>query len=385
MTAPVPFVSLCPAPPDWRLDWDGVEAALPWIRALEGCPQDPAWHREGDVLAHTQMVCEALAGLRAWRELAAPERERLFAAALLHDVAKPACLQRDAQGRVSTRGHPARGEVMARLILWRLGAPVTWRESVTALVLHHQLPFFVHRRPDRRRLVIHVSQAVRCDRLALLAEADARAHVCPDQGRLFEGVEAFVAEARAQGCLNRPREFASAHARFLYLRDGNPDPQAAAARDPDEPVAAPGPGRVVLACGPPGAGKLAWALEHCPNWPIAVQEDPLLAAGQVPQTGHALAHDRSLDAPRAMLREGIPFLWFGTFMSRAQRARALAEVAAAGAMVRIVHVEASEATLFAWNRRRQRPLPGLDLRRLLDGWEVPAPGEGHRVDWLANP
>ncbi len=380
-----PFVALCPEPPGWRLDWAGVEAALPWIRALEGCPQDPRWHREGDVLVHTRMVCEALVALPAWRALAPPERHLLFAAALLHDVAKPACLQRDPQGGVSTRGHPARGEVMARLILWRLGAPVAWRESVAALVRHHQVPFFVHRRPDRRRLVIGVAQATPCDRLALLAEADARGHVCPDQDLLFEGIAAFVATAAAEGCLAGPRPFGSEHARFLYLRDGDGDPETAARRDPDAPAPEPGPARVVLVCGPPGAGKQAWTAERCPAWPIVVQEDPLLPAGQVPETGRALRWDRSLDMPRALLNDAIPFVWFGTFLTRRQRERALGLAAAAGAMVRIVHVEAPEATLFAWNRRRQRPLPGLDLRRLLDGWEVPWPGEAHRVDWLANP
>ncbi len=385
MSGPHLFASLCPGPPRWRLDWQDIEEALPWIRALEGCPQDPAWHQEGDALVHTRLACEALVGLAAWRDLPEPERAVLLAAALLHDAAKPACLQRDARGLVSTRGHAARGEVMSRLILWRLCAPVAWRETVAALVLHHQLPFFIHRRPDRRWLVIRASQAARCDRLALLAQADAQAHVCPEQARLFEGIAAFIAEARAQGCLDRPRNFASAHARFLYLRDGDLALDAAAARDPDAPVAAPGPGRVVLVCGPPGAGKQAWGLEHCPSWPIVAQEDPLLAAGQVPGTARPPARDCSLDAPRALLREGVPFLWFGTFLSRAQRGRALAQIAAAGAMVRIVHVEASEDTLFAWNRRRQRPLPGLDLRRLLEGWQTPAPGEGHQVDWLANP
>jgi len=380
-----PFANLCPGPPGWRLDWDTVQADCPHLAPLADCPQDPQWHQEGDVLVHTRMVCEALVASEEWRALPADERTLLFAAALLHDVAKPACLSRDAQGRVSTRGHPARGAVMARLILWRMGAPVAWRETVAALVLHHQVPFFIHRRPDRRRLVIAVSQGARCDRLALLARADAQGHVCAGQEVLFEGIAAFEAEARTQRCLDRPRAFASPHARFLYLREDGASPDALAGRDPDGPVPEPGPGRAVLVCGPPGAGKQAWALENCTNWPVAVQEDPLLASGLVPATARPLANDRSLDMPRALLRDGIPFLWFGTFISRAQRARALREIASAGAMVRIVHVEASEATLFAWNHRRQRPLPGLDLRRLLDAWEVPGPGEGHRVDWLANP
>ena len=31
----------CPAPPDWRLDWDQLCADHSWVAALHDCPQDP--------------------------------------------------------------------------------------------------------------------------------------------------------------------------------------------------------------------------------------------------------------------------------------------------------------------------------------------------------
>ena len=34
--------SFCPAPPDWRLDWEGIQAQFSWIRAMQGVPQDPS-------------------------------------------------------------------------------------------------------------------------------------------------------------------------------------------------------------------------------------------------------------------------------------------------------------------------------------------------------
>ena len=82
----------CPQPPDWRVDWETLDATFPWVRNLRGCPQDPIRHAEGDVWTHVRMVCEAMAGLEAWRALPELERKLLFTAALLHDVAKPACL-----------------------------------------------------------------------------------------------------------------------------------------------------------------------------------------------------------------------------------------------------------------------------------------------------
>jgi len=50
----------CPTPPTWRLDWEGVLASFSAVRGLAGCPQDPVYHGEGDVLAHTERICRAL-------------------------------------------------------------------------------------------------------------------------------------------------------------------------------------------------------------------------------------------------------------------------------------------------------------------------------------
>ena len=31
-----------------------------WFKAMEFCGQNPKWHREGNVMNHTMMVCEAM-------------------------------------------------------------------------------------------------------------------------------------------------------------------------------------------------------------------------------------------------------------------------------------------------------------------------------------
>src|SRR5262245_12609069 len=81
--------SYCPGPPDYRLRWEEMRAAYEWLRALDGCPHDPVYHAEGDVAIHTRMVCDELLALPAWRALPEDGRQVLFAAAVLHDVAKP--------------------------------------------------------------------------------------------------------------------------------------------------------------------------------------------------------------------------------------------------------------------------------------------------------
>ena len=108
------FDELCPAPPHWDLDWDRAREAFAWVRDLAGVEQDPVHHAEGDVEVHTRMACEALAGLPQWRARPAEERVRLFAAVLLHDVAKPLCTRRDEEGRVTAHGHSRRGDLLAQ-------------------------------------------------------------------------------------------------------------------------------------------------------------------------------------------------------------------------------------------------------------------------------
>ena len=154
---------------------------------MRGCPQDPVYHGEGDVWAHVRMVCEALVGMEAWRRLPTTEREIAFAAALLHDVAKPSCTRHE-DGLITSRGHSQRGAIDARHILWDLGVDFAVREHVCALVLYHQTPFHLIERADPQRGAFLISQTARCDLLAMLARADALGRQCSDQSSILEHV-----------------------------------------------------------------------------------------------------------------------------------------------------------------------------------------------------
>jgi len=130
------------------------------------------------LLRYTRLVCEALIALPGWRELPSIERSLLFAAALLHDVAKPAATEIEADGRITSKGHVRQGAKMARQILWSLNVPFHQREAIVSLVQHGSLPLWFWDKPNPQRAVIKASQVIRCDLLALLAEADIRGRVC---------------------------------------------------------------------------------------------------------------------------------------------------------------------------------------------------------------
>jgi predicted kinase len=368
--------SLCPRPPAWQVDWAGLNEQFAWVRDLAGCPQDPVYHAEGDVWVHTRMVCEALAEMPAWRSLPEGERQALFAAALLHDVAKPACTRADPDGRITSRGHSRRGAILTRQLLWRLGVPFAVSEPIVALVRHHQVPYYLVERADARRLAIEVSQTARCDWLALLAEADVRGRVCRDQRRLLDNVALFVEFCREENCLSAPRAFASDHARFLYFRSPH--------RHPDAPAHDDFRAQVVVMSGLPGAGKDTWVRNNLPDWPVVSLDavrgemdiDPADEQGQV--------INRVREQAREHLRDGRSFVWSATNLSRQLRGQCVQLLADYRAHIRIVYVEVPEDRLLCQNRQRPAPVPLAVLERLLDRWEVPDLTEAHRVHWVVE-
>jgi predicted kinase len=366
----------CPGPPDWRFDWDALDAAYSWLRRLRGCQQDPIHHAEGDAWVHTRLVCEALAALPSFRTLPEEERRLLFVAALLHDVAKPLTTRTESDRRISSRGHSRRGAIEARVILWRLGVPFALREQIAALVRWHQAPFHLIDQPDSMRRAITICQTARGNLLALLAEADARGRISADQDRLLENVALFAEQCRDLGCLIAPYLFPSAHARFSYFRIPGRDPAYDAYDDTRC--------EVTLLSGLPGVGKDHWLAQHLPSHPV-VSLDALRAALGVAPTeaqGPVIACAREL--AREYLRAGRDFAWNGTNVSRDLRAQSLDLFAAYNARVRIVYLEAPEDRLLRQNRERPTAVPEPVIARLLSRWEVPNLTEAHQLQYVIH-
>lgn len=370
------LLQFCPQPPSWTLDWQTLHDRYSWIRNLDGCPQDPIYHAEGDVSTHLRMVCAALIRLPAWRGLPEDERSVLFMAALIHDVAKPACTRAEPDGRITSRGHSRRGAIMARRILWQMGMPFALREQVTALVRHHQVPYHLLDRANAQRLAIEVSQTARCDHLAILAEADVRGRVCADQARLLDNVALFAEFCHEQDCLTAPRRFPSDHSRFLYFQSTG--------RHPDVPAHEEFRGAVVLLSGLPGTGKDHWIRSYLPEWPV-ISLDALRGELDVaPTDTQGQVVNRARDQAREFLRDGQSFVWNATNLSRQLRGQCIRLFADYHARVRIVYLEVPEERLHRQNRQRPAPVPQAVIERLLDRWEMPDQTEAHQVEWIVD-
>ncbi len=363
-----------PAPPTYRVDWAALDALYPWIQAMRGVPQDPIFHAEGDVWTHVGMVCEAMAAMPSWRGLKAEDRAVLFAAALLHDVGKPACTRTDSQGTITSLGHSRKGSLMAREILWRMGAPMLLRERVASLVAHHMVPFWLIERDDPDRLAIEVSQSARCDHLAILAQADARGRVCPDQSRLLENIALFVATCEEQSCLRQPRRFATDHTRFMYFRQPG--------RQPDVEVYDDTICEVTLMSGLPGAGKDHWVREHAGGRPIISLDALRDELGVSPRGSQGVVIAEARERARALLRQGKSFIWNATNLTARLRSQPIELVTAYKARVAIIHIDVPADHIYAQNRERASIVPENVINRMVRQWEIPQRTEAHWVEWI---
>jgi predicted kinase len=366
------FASLVPEP-GAAVDWPVITEAFAWFRRLGGCLQNPAYHGEGDVQVHTRMVCEVLAADTAWQALPRPDRQSLFWAALLHDVAKPDCSRVEADGRITSRGHPQRGQIAARSILWRLGVPRGQRELVCQLVAYHQLPFYIleHARPER--IAHEVSLKTRCDFVAILADADARGRIAADVRRLLDNIELFRQLCRDEDCFDTPKAFPSPHSRFLYFR--KKDRLAEIEAFDDTRIA------VTLLSGLPASGKDSWIAANAPAGAAIVSLDAWrgrLGIAPTDNQGPVVAAAKA--EARKLLAAGTPLIWNATNVSVAMRAALIDLFAAYGAKVTIVYLEAGEPELLRRNAARANAVPVSAIERMLGRWEPPSLTECHELN-----
>ncbi|HEX7898131.1 MAG TPA: polynucleotide adenylyltransferase [Planctomycetota bacterium] len=157
-----------------------IDQLFPDLKALVGCPQEPAWHPEGDVWVHTLQAVDLAATMID--DLPVPKKLAVMLGTLCHDLGKPPTTA-VIDGRIRSLDHEAQGIPPTERTLDRLNVHTLdgydVRKQVIALVADHLKPGCWHKEKSGvgdgafRRLALRVE----LDLLYRVAKADSLGRV----------------------------------------------------------------------------------------------------------------------------------------------------------------------------------------------------------------
>lgn len=150
------------------MDAFGMLENFPELKALQGVPQDPDYHPEGDVWVHTLMVVDEMTKLHT-----ADKKRNLYLslAALCHDLGK-ADTTETIDGRIRAIGHENSGVPLTERFLERLSDEKALIETIVPLVKHHLKPLQFYKQGAKSAAIRRLANQVNIEEIILLAKAD---------------------------------------------------------------------------------------------------------------------------------------------------------------------------------------------------------------------
>ena len=378
-----------PSAPDWTIDWKGIfdSPCGGFLERMRKVAQNPRWHGEGDVLAHTQLVCESMAGSPAFRALDEESRTVIFTAALLHDVGKIATTRLE-DGAWTSPKHSEVGSRMARKLLWQdLDMAGTeekrrFREAVCTLVRFHSVPLHFLSRHDPERLLQSIAaegcivEGFTIERLALLAQADFLGRRADDLPHLMDELSLFVATARELDCLDHPPVFTDPYSRFAWL--------SGKTRFTNQQLFDGTWGKVYMMCALPGTGKDTWIGRNLPDLPVVSLDAIRREIGVGWEDKQAPVMALAMERARQLLRRKQSFVWNATSLVPDFRRRQLELFRDYGAFTEIVVLETSWKEGLRRNKDRSAVVPEGVIDEMLGRFSPPSVREAHEISWLTT-
>lgn len=208
-----------------RHEFAVMAAAVPELAPMEGFDQRSPYHAH-DVLEHTARVC---AGVEEFSGGCAPQALRW--AALLHDVAKPACWSEDVSGRGHFFGHPEAGARTLRRVMGRLAVSGDVTRAAAALVMLHDFEIRPTRASMRRMLAELERACPGCARRLAFglidlkrSDAVAKAPACMGYAVELDAMTRALREELSAGGVWRVRDLAVGGADVIRERGVEPGP-----------------------------------------------------------------------------------------------------------------------------------------------------------------
>jgi predicted kinase len=350
-----------------------------WVNDMNGVPQSPVYHAEGDVAIHTQMVLGALENLPEFKALNEQEPEIVWTAALMHDIEKRSTTVTDENGNIVSPGHAKKGAVTTRQILYRdFAVPFEIREQVVGLVRYHGLPLCVFEKPNPVQALLKASLEVNIDLLTMLAKADVLGRICNDKEELLYKIDLFKELAIEYDCWDKPKHFASNISKFQYFRkeDRHPDFESFDDTKTD----------VIIMSGIAGSGKDFYILKNYSSLPIVSLDDMRrkLKINYGDTKGNGQVIQAAKEQAKEYLRKAVPFVWNATNITLQMRELLIDVVEPYKPRIKIVYVETSYAKLVNQNKDREFMIPQHAVEKMIDKLEVPKLWEAMEVLYVTH-
>ena len=378
---------LVPGSPSAEIDWVKIDKLFEatCFSEMKLTPQNPAYHGEGDVYTHTQMVCRVLAGDPGFHRLNERQKTELFLAALLHDIGKVRTTKQEDGNWVSPH-HSDTGSRIVREFLWRdcemcgRQEQVSFRETVCALVRCHMLPVHLLEYDEAERWAREIAAIGELaadftwELLCMLTKADMRGRIADDIEEGLSQLELAEVIAEDAGCLSGPCFFGSSYTKRAYLSGRNVQPQQELFDDTW--------GEVILLCGLPGTGKDTWCRANYPCYPVVSLDDIRRKLQVRPTENQGRVIQAAQESAREYLRKKEPFIWNATNLTKDTRRKMVSLFERYGARVRIVYLETDWNTRVERNLGRKDAVPEAVAERMLRNMVLPTAEEAQVVEWV---
>ena len=366
---------------DVELDWDDLTKSYAWIAAMQGVPQDPVWHAEGDVHIHTKMVVEALTKLPEFSDLSDQDKHVLVTAALFHDIEKRSTTTEeeiDGVIRIVSPRHAKKGEFTARSILYtEIETPFQIREAITKLVRLHGLPLWAITKDNPNKEVIYASTVLRNELLGMLATADILGRSCTDQAEILLKIEFFKELCEENDCFKNSKKFNSTYGRFLYF---NKEDSYVDYLPFDDLICT-----VTLMCALPGSGKDTFIKKNL-DQPVLSLDD-IRRANKISPTdkkGNGQVIQLAKEKAKEYLRSKTSFVFNATNITKDIRSRWIGLFSDYKAKVKIIYLEVPYKKLLKQNSEREYAVPNHVINRLIGKLEMPDLREAHEVEYIID-
>lgn len=358
--------------------WENL-SKLSWVADMQGVPQSPVHHAEGDVAIHTQMVLTALVASEGYTTFDPLQQEILWAAALMHDIEKRSTTFTDENGEIVSPGHAKKGAMTTRTILYRdFATPFHIREEIVALVRYHGLPLWVFEKPDPVKALLKASLEVDTGMLAALAKADVLGRICKDADELLYKIDLFKELCIEHDCWGKPKMFSDGLSKYRYFRKEDVFADATVFDDTKT--------EVVILSGIAGSGKDFYISNHYKQLPV-ISMDDLRRKAKIrynDSKGNGQVIQAAKEQAKQYLREGQVFVWNATNITLQMREQLIDLFEPYKPKIKIVYVEVPYRKLLAQNRERNFPIPTSAVEKMIDKLEVPRQWEGVEVEYIVE-